>query len=109
MSDINKLMHWKPVISSHRFDSQANATALSYSFLISVMFQFSFVSCWLGLEKKKKDQKTWILGYNMLSHYYDYPVLSKAPGAVKGTWWALLFSRNYNGLEAFICVQKSQP
>lgn len=45
MSDINKLMHWKPVISSHRFDSQANATALSYSFLISVMFQFSFVSC----------------------------------------------------------------
>lgn len=45
MSDINKLMHWKPVISSHRFDSQANATAVLYSFLISVMIQFSFVSC----------------------------------------------------------------
>lgn len=45
MSDINNLMQWKPVISSHRFDSQANATTLLYSFLISVMFQFSFVSC----------------------------------------------------------------
>lgn len=64
-------MQWKPVISSHRFDSQANATALSYSFHISVMFQFSFVSCWLGLEKKKKTKKTefWVIIWCLTGAY----------------------------------------